>query len=138
VRRVRERIRERCAGTLLAVLAERRRPWEPVESAWQLEPAEIDGGQRRLLDHARRFSEVMRAPHSSTTSHSPEPVRTMSARSTTRAPGAVDGGAGGRPERLVTAELWVLLGEIASRHSVRTWAFVEATLSERLPTKVPR
>jgi hypothetical protein len=56
---LRERISERCAETVLAVLAERREPWEEVPFAWQLDMPELTDAQRRLVAHARRFSETM-------------------------------------------------------------------------------
>jgi hypothetical protein len=42
---------------VLATLAERREPWEPVDFPWQLEIPELDDRQRTLLTYARRFSE---------------------------------------------------------------------------------
>lgn len=54
-----ERIRATCAGTLLAVLAVRTQAWEEQKFSWNLDLPELTVEQRRLLGHARRFSEVM-------------------------------------------------------------------------------
>ena len=56
---LRERIRDRCAGTMLATLVERRHAWPEVGFAWQLDVPELPAEQRQILDHARRFSETM-------------------------------------------------------------------------------
>lgn len=56
---LRERIRDRCAGTMLATLVERRQAWREVRFAWQLDVPELLPGQRQILEHARYFSETM-------------------------------------------------------------------------------
>lgn len=53
---LRERIRDRCAGT---TLVERRAAWQEAGFAWQLDVPELPAEQREILDHARRFSETM-------------------------------------------------------------------------------
>lgn len=58
---LRERIRERCPGTLLAILAERREPWptSDIPFVWDLAIPELDPETKALVAHARRFSELM-------------------------------------------------------------------------------
>jgi Family of unknown function (DUF6361) len=125
---LRERIRERCAGTLLAVLAERRRPWEPVEFAWQLELPEIDGDQRRLLDHAHCFSEVMHGAallyNLALAKATEDAERTEHYAALLEQWTEAEARAGRSAWSL--PEVWVLLGEIGSWHSARTRAFVES------------
>jgi hypothetical protein len=123
---LRERIRESCAGTMLAALAERRAPWTPVTFPWQLDAPELTESQRTLLVHAQRFSERM---HGAALLYNHELARRR---------GDGDGEADYRAELDEWAtsesrvdpllvpldELWPLLGDLGSRHSPQTRRFV--------------
>ncbi len=124
---LRERIRDRCAGTMLATLVERRHEWPEVRFAWQLEVPELPAGQREILEHARRFSETMHGAsllynHALAVANDDQTrveeyraslERWATEQSLTNQRGiAVD-------------RLWELLAEVGSRHSEFTRTFVE-------------
>lgn len=123
---LRERIRENCAGTMLAALAERRAPWTPVDFPWQLDAPELTESQGTLLAHAQRFSERM---HGAALLYNYELARR-------RADEEAEGDYRSDLEDWATAEagadheiapldkLWPLLGDIGSRHSPQTRRFV--------------
>jgi Family of unknown function (DUF6361) len=123
---LRERIREHCAGTMLAALVERRAAWAEVRFPWQLEAPELTERQRTLLAHAQRFSQRMhgaallynyelakrRGDEESETDYRAELEEWASAEVAadhTIAP---------------LDELWPLLGDLGSRHSPQTRRFV--------------
>jgi hypothetical protein len=125
---LRERIRERCAGTMLATLAERRTPWEGTQFAWQLDVPELGDRQRTLLAHARRFSEVMHGAAllynhalavASDDDHREAEYRDKletwsrdEERAADRAAAPLD-------------QTWELLADVGSRHTHRTRLFVQ-------------
>jgi hypothetical protein len=123
---LRERIRENCAGTMLAAIAERRVPWTPVEFAWQLVAPELTAEQRMLLAHAQRFSERM---HGAALLYNHELAKR-------RGDEGAEAGYHDDLEAWATAEasvdrriapldeLWPLLGDLGSRHSAQTKRFV--------------
>ena len=124
---LRERIRDRCGGTMLATLAERRDPWEQVEFAWQLDVPGLSARQEELLRHARRFSETMHGAallynHALAVAHEDED-REAAYRSDLEEWSAGER----RADRAATplADSWALLAEVGSRHSAQTRAFVE-------------
>ena len=124
---LRERIRDRCAGTMLATLVERQEPWEEVDFAWQLRMPELPARQRDLLDHAQRFSQTMHGAallynHALAVAHEDDPREAEYRR---RLEGWARDEA--RADRSATplADSWALLAEAGSRHSGQTRVFVE-------------
>ena len=124
---LRDRVRDHCAGTMLATLVERSEPWEMTDFAWQLEVPELPPRQRDLLDHAQRFSETMHGAallynHALAVAHEDE-LREADFRE------RLDRWASdeSRADREATplTDLWILLAEIGSRHSGKTRVFVE-------------
>jgi hypothetical protein len=123
---LRERIRERCAGTMLATLAERREAWTPVGFPWELEPSELTAAQQTLLAHAQRFSERM---HGAALLYNHELAKR-------REDGEAEANyrqdlenwagkeAGVDASRAPLDDLWPLLGDLGSRHSAQTQRFV--------------
>ena len=136
---LRERIRESCAGTILAALVERRHPWTPVALPWQLDAPELSETQRTLLAHAQRFSERM---HGAALLYNHELAKRRgddAAEADYR--GELEawatGEAAANPQLAPLDELWPLLGDLGSRHSPQTRRFVTdwATLTTD-PTRV--
>jgi hypothetical protein len=124
---LRERIRERCDGTVLAALAERREPWARVDFAWQLDMPELSGGQRGLVAHARRFSETM---HSAALLYNralavAEEDEELEADYREQLERWVQQESLADRTATPLAETWVLLANVGSRHSARTREFVE-------------
>ena len=124
---LRERIRDRCPGTMLATLAERREPWDAVDFAWELEVPELPARQRDLLRHARRFSETMHGAallynHALAVAHEDD-VREADYRLLLEEWSSFEA----RADRAATplTESWALLAEVGSRHSGQTRVFVE-------------
>ena len=124
---LRERIRENCAGTMLAALVERRAPWTPVAFPWQLDAPELTETQRTLLAHAQRFSERM---HGAALLYNHELAkRRGDEEAEVDYRGELDGlgdrGGARRPAASRRSiELWPLLGDLGSRHSPQTRRFV--------------
>ena len=124
---LRERIRDRCGGTMLATLVERSDRWNEVEFPWQLDVPELPARQAELLRHAQRFSETMHGAallynHALAVAHEDE------AREAEYHTGLEEWSAGElRADRAATplADTWALLAEVGSRHSPQTRAFVE-------------
>jgi hypothetical protein len=123
---LRERIRETCAGTMLAALVERRAAWTPVEFPWQLDAPELTETQRMLLAHAQRFSERM---HGAALLYNHELAKRRGDGETeddyrkalddwATSESRVD------PTMAPLDELWPLLGDLGSRHSPQTRRFV--------------
>lgn len=123
---LRERIRENCAGTMLATLVERRAAWTEVQFPWQMDMPELTEVQRALLDHAQRFSELM---HGAALLYNHELAQRRGDEDAeadyhgeledwAAAEAAVD--------RAIAPldELWPLLGDLGSRHSPQTRRFV--------------
>jgi hypothetical protein len=124
---LRERIHEGCAGSVLATLARRRDPWQEVPFAWQLDIPELDDGQRRLLMHARRFSEAMHGAallynHALAVAHTDEERETGYREGLLR--WAEQESVADRAS-VPLAETWNLLARLGSRHSPATRRFVE-------------
>jgi hypothetical protein len=124
---LRDRIRERCAGTMLATLAERREPWEQVDFPWQLDVPEFPAGQDELLCHARRFSETMHGAallynHALAVTHEDESGK---ANYRQRLTDWVSDEARADRSLASLTDSWALLADIGSRHSPQTRAFVE-------------
>lgn len=123
---LRDRIRDRCAGTMLAALAGRQEPWDGTGFAWELK-VDLPPRQRDLLDHAQRFSETMHGAallynHALAVAHEDE-LREADFRQ--RLEGWTRDES--RADRAATplTDLWALLAEIGSRHSGHTRLFVE-------------
>ena len=122
---LRERIRENCAGTMLAALVERRAPWTPVAFPWQLDAPELTETQRTLLAHAQRFSDRM---HGAALLYNHELAKR---RGDEKAEADYhkeleDWATAEADVDLVIApldELWPLLGDLGSRHSPQTRRF---------------
>ena len=128
---LRERIRARCAGSLLATLAERREPWTEVAFAWQLEMPDLSDAQRRLRDHAQRFSETM---HGAALLYNHELARAHENDERIEHYRVLLDGWVQREsiaDRSATPlpDTWVLLGDIGARYSSRTREFVEEWFS---------
>jgi Family of unknown function (DUF6361) len=124
---LRDRIRERCTGTMLATLAERREPWEEVHFPWRLDVPELPARQGELLRHARRFSETMHGAallynHALAVGHEDE-VRQAEYRQ--RLTDWVSDEVRADRSLAPLTDSWVLLADIGSRHSPQTRAFVE-------------
>jgi hypothetical protein len=123
---LRERIREHCAGTMLAALAERRSPWEEVRFPWQLDAPELAETQRILLAHAQRFSERMHGAgllynhELAKRRHDPEAEADYHRQLKDWAADEV----AATNEITPLDELWPLLGDLGSRHSPQTRRFV--------------
>ena len=123
---LRERIRENCAGTMLAALAERRAPWTEVDFPWQLDAPELAETQRTLLAHAQRFSERMHGAallynHELAKRRGDEDAEIAYRRELedwAAAEAAAD------RDIAPLDELWPLLGDLGSRHSPQTRRFV--------------
>lgn len=124
---LRERIRERCAGTMLATLVERQEPWEEASFAWHLKIPELPARQRDLLDHARRFSETMHGAallynNALAVAHEDDLLEAEYRR-------LLEDWISDevRADRSATplTELWALLADVGSRHSRQTRLFVE-------------
>lgn len=123
---LRERIRENCAGTMLAALVERRTAWTEVRFPWDLDVPELTETQRTLLEHAQRFSERM---HGAALLYNHELAKR-------RDDEEAEAGYGEELEDWAAAEtaadpglapldaLWPLLGDLGSRHSPQTRHFV--------------
>jgi hypothetical protein len=123
---LRERIRENCAGTMLATLAERREPWTEVQFPWELEAPELTEVQRALLDHAQRFSELM---HGAALLYNHELAQRRGdeeAEADYRGELEDWAAAEAAVDRAIAPldELWPLLGDLGSRHSSQTRRFV--------------
>lgn len=123
---LRERIRENCAGTMLATLVERRERWAEVQFPWQLEVPELTAVQRALLDHAQRFSELMHGAallynHELAKRRSDEEAQ-AGYRDDLEAWASSEGAAD--RDKAPLDELWPLLGDLGSRHSSQTKRFV--------------
>jgi Family of unknown function (DUF6361) len=123
---LRDRIRDRCAGTMLATLAKRREPWDATGLAWHLN-VDLPPRQRDLLDHAQRFSETMHGAallynHALAVAHEDE-LREADFRQRLERWTSDES----RADRAATplTDLWSLLAEIGSRHSGHTRLFVE-------------
>ena len=123
---LRERIRENCAGTMLAALVERRTAWTEVRFPWDLDVPELTATQRTLLEHAQRFSERMhgaallynhelakRRDDEEAQAGYREDLEEWAAAETAADPGLAPLDA-----------LWPLLGDLGSRHSPQTRHFV--------------
>jgi Family of unknown function (DUF6361) len=123
---LRERIRESCAGTMLAALVERRAPWTPVAFPWQLDAPELTETQRTLLVHAQRFSQRM---HGAALLYNHELAkRRGDVEAEAEYRGELDEWATSEsrvdPLLVPLDELWPLLGDLGSRHSPQTRRFV--------------
>ena len=124
---LRDRVRDRCAGTMLATLVERREPWEMTDFAWQLQVPELPQRQRDLLDHARRFSETMHGAallynHALAVAHE-DPLKEADFRQ--RLEDWTSDESRADREATPLTDLWALLAEVGSRHSRKTRVFVE-------------
>lgn len=124
---LRERIRDRCRGTLLATLADRRTPWQRVDLPWHLDLRDdASAEQQRILEQARRFSEVMHgaallynlelARQSEDDGYEQDYSRRLSDWARVEAPHAIAGWS--------LDDLWEALGEIGSRHTPPAARFV--------------
>ena len=124
---LRERIRDRCAGTMLATLVERRAAWLEVGFAWQLDVPELPAEQREILDHARRFSETMHGA-SLLYNHALAVANDDQAR-IDEYHGSLELWAARESladqQGAPLGRLWELLAEAGSRHSASTRVFVE-------------
>ncbi|MTD44884.1 hypothetical protein GKE82_11420 [Conexibacter sp. W3-3-2] len=123
---LRERIRKRCPDTMLATLIDRREPWTQTQFAWQLDVPELSNRQQTILRHARRFSELMQGAallynHALAIATEDE-AREAEHRSSLEQWAAAESGADRTAAQL--DELWTLLGDLGSRHSTQTRAFV--------------
>lgn len=123
---LRERIRENCAGTMLAALVERRTPWTSVAFPWQLHAPELTNRQQTLLAHAQRFSERMHGAallynHELAKRRDDEEAE-VDYRSALEAWTVAEAAADQSTAPL--DELWPLLGDLGSRHSPQTRRFV--------------
>jgi hypothetical protein len=124
---LRERIRDRCAGTMLSTLVERHAEWQEVDFAWQLDVPELPADQREILKHAAWFSETMHGA-SLLYNHALAVANEDQARidqygSSLELWAAQESSSGLRGAPL--GRLWELLAEAGSRHSASTSAFVE-------------
>lgn len=122
---VRARIIDRCPGTVLAVLAQRERPWEPTAFPWELDLPELTSKQADLLRHARRFSERMNG--AALLYNHALAVAFEDALLTDTYAGALEMWAA-REAALPLMELeetWAMLERLGSRHTPRTSRFVE-------------
>lgn len=124
---LRERIGERCEGTMLETLAQRSEPWEPTAFPWQVDVPELREEQRLILAHARRFSEALHgaallynyALAVATEDEEREADYRQRLSEWASAEARADREAAPLPE------LWALLADLGSRHSPRTRRFVE-------------
>lgn len=124
---LRDRIRDRCAGSMLATLAERRDPWEEVDFPWQLDLPGLPERQAELLRHARRFSEAMHGAallynHALAVEHR-DPDRELDYRR--RLTDWASDEARADRSSAPLPDAWALLADIGSRHSPQTRLFVE-------------
>ena len=124
---LRERIRDRCTGTMLATLVERRAAWLEAGFAWQLDVPELPAEQREILDHARRFSETMHGA-SLLYNHALAVANDDQAR-IDEYHGSLELWAARESladqQGAPLGRLWELLAEAGSRHSASTRVFVE-------------
>lgn len=123
---LRERIRETCAGTMLATLAERRTGWAEVRFPWDLDVPELTDAQRTLLEHAQRFSERMHGAallynHELAKRRDDEEAE-LDYRKELEDWAAAETEADS--SRAPLDALWPLLGDLGSRHSPQTRQFV--------------
>jgi hypothetical protein len=123
---LRERIRETCAGTMLATLAERRTGWAEVRFPWDLDVPELTDAQRTLLEHAQRFSERM---HGAALLYNHELAkRRDDEEAEVDYREELEDWAAAETEadssRAPLDALWPLLGDLGSRHSPQTRQFV--------------
>jgi hypothetical protein len=124
---LRDRIRDRRAGTMLATLAERSAPWEEVDFAWQLDVPELSDRQAELLRHARRFSETMHGA-ALLYNHALAVALEDDEREADYRDGLEQWSADEtRADRAATplSDTWALLAEVGSRHTEPTRVFVE-------------
>jgi hypothetical protein len=124
---LRERIADTCEGSLLATLVMRENSWQPTDFPWELEIAEANAGQRRVVAFARRFSETMNGAallynHMLAVAREDE-AREVQYREDLDVWAAAETTPG--RQKLDLAELWDLLDELRSRHKPNTQGFVE-------------
>lgn len=126
-RYLRERIRDRCAGTMLATLVERRDAWPEVGFAWQLDVPELPAEQRQILDYGRRFSETMHGAsllynHALAVANDDQ-TRIDEYRASLELWATEQSLSNQRG--VAVDRLWEILAEAGSRHSASTRAFVQ-------------
>jgi hypothetical protein len=123
---LRERIRENCAGTMLAALIERRTAWTEVRFPWDLEVPELSEEQQTLLEHAQRFSERMHGAallyNHELAKRRDDPEAEAGYREDLEEWAAAETAAD--PGLAPLDALWPLLGDLGSRHSPQTRHFV--------------
>lgn len=127
---LRDQIRARCAGTLLAHLVELE-PWDETSFVWQLSPSAIPAKHAGTVRHAQLFSELMNGAAllynlMLAEAHEDEGRQDDYRRALTNWADVV---ALPHHQDWQLAELWDVLEELGSRHTHRTRAFVEAWAS---------
>jgi Family of unknown function (DUF6361) len=124
---LRERIRDRCAGTVLATLVERHDSWDEVAFLWNLPMPELSDMQRTLVRHAQRFSETM---HSAALLYNhalaqAEENSDLERDYRERLEAWIEQERQADRAAAPLSDTWALLAEVHSRHSPRTREFVE-------------
>lgn len=133
---LRDRIRETCSDSLLAVLAERDSPWAEVELPWQLDVPELGhrerNREREILRYAQCFSEIMHGAaliynHQLAIESQVEGDNDSQLSEQYRTELRDWAGAEERSDRrdFAVSDMWALLGDLRSRHTDRTRLFVE-------------